>query len=446
MFSKSKLNFLYHLFQWLQIFFNQWKSSDGLLRLQNTKLRKVVSHAYANVSYYRKLFDSLGIKPKDIASMRDLVKIPILTKDIILANYPDKILAAGVDWKHCSPRMTSGSSGKKLQVVLDLNVAAQYRMMQLRQLIDVGYKPWDRIVYIRYAPPVTKVVLQKLGLFRRYYVPLEWPPERQLSEILRFKPQIINAYPSALHLLARTVTRDQAKKLRLKFLLSNSELLTRHIRESLEEVFQCKVYDDYSCLEFSAIAFECRMQSLHIASDNVIVEILDGDGNQLPPGEQGRIVITALNNYAMPYIRYEIGDIGILSDEICPCGRRFPVLKSIVGRCDDFVVMPSGRLIDPQTAVFQIEVIPEVKEFRVIQGKDYKITVNIITQEGAEFVRIEDQIKKKLGSVFNDSLRVDVNQVSILERGTTGKHRSVISHIARVGYKDSYLPSLLRGG
>ena len=438
--------YFYHLCHWPLIYLNQRKSRQQLIALQKKALNKVLNHAYANVPYYHGLFDSTGIRPEDITSVRDLHKIPILTKDIILANYPDNILATNMDLRHCSPRMTSGSSGKKLEVVIDDKIAALYRLMQLRQLLDVGYKPWDRIAYIRYCTPVTKMFLQKFGLFRRYYIPLEWTPERQLSEILSFKPQIINAYPSVLYLLARTITRDQAKKLRLKFLLSNSELLTRHIRESLEEVFQCKVYNDYSCLEFSAIAFECRMQSLHIASDNVIVEILDGDGNQLPPGEQGRIVITSLNNYAMPYIRYEIGDIGILSDEICPCGRRFPIFKSIVGRCDDFVVMPSGRLIDPQTAVFQIEVIPEIKEFRVIQGKDYKITVNIIPEEGAEFVRIEDQIKKKLGSVFNDALRVDVNQVSILERGTTGKHRSVISHIARVGYKGSYLPSLLRGG
>lgn len=404
-----------------------------IIALQNRGLKKILNHAYVNVPYYHQLFDSLSMRPEDIASLKDLYKISILTKDIILANYPNNILATNVDLSHCSPRMTSGSSGKKLEVVLDYNVASLYRLMQLRQLINLGYKPWDRMVYIRYDPPVTRIILQKFGLFRRHYIPLEWTPERQLSEIFRLRPQVINAYPSVLYLLAKTIKQDQAENLRLKFLLSNSELLTQHVREYLENVFQCKVYDDYSCLEFSAIGFECRMQNIHMASDNVIVEILDEDGNQLPVGEQGRIIITSLNNYAMPYIRYEIGDVGALSDENCPCGRKFPVLKSIVGRCDDFLVMPSGHLIDPQTAVFQIEVIPEVKEFRVIQEKNYKIKVNIVSEEGAEFEQIKYQIKKKLDSVFNNALKVDVTQVLKLERGSTGKHRSIISHVSRIG-------------
>lgn len=428
---RKSLEYLYHLYQLPLVFLNQWKSSKRLVALQNRSLRRVVHHAYANVSYYRKLFDSIGLNPQDMASVKDIDKLPVLTKDIILANYPNNIVATNADLRKCSPRMTSGSSGKKLEVILDHKVAALYRLMQLRQLLDIGYKPWDRVAYIRYGRPVTKVFFQKFGLFRRYYVPLEWTPERQLSEIFRIRPQIINAYPSVLYLLARTITRDEAKRLRLKFLLSNSELLTQHVREHLEEVFQCKVYDDYSCLEFSAIGFECSMQNLHIASDNVIVEILDENGKQVPNGQQGRIVITALNNYAMPYIRYEIGDIGILSNEGCPCGRNFPILKSIVGRCDDFLVMPSGRLIDPQTAVFQIEVIPEVKEFRTIQGTDYGITVNLVTEKRAEFESIKLQIEKNLGSVFDDGVRIDVTQVTSLDRGSTGKHRSIISHISR---------------
>ena len=428
---KNKFNYFSHLYQFPLIYLNQWKSTESIRALQDRRLKSLVNHAYANVRYYRQLFDSHKIKPEDISSVKDLDKIPILTKDTILAHYPDQILASNLDWSRCSPRMTSGSSGKKLEVVLDHRVASQYRIMQLRQLIDIGYAPWDKIVYIRYSPPVTAFSLQKLGFFRRYYIPLEWTPERQISEILRLKPQILNAYPSVLYLIARSISSKQAKQIGLKFILSNSELLTQHVQEYLEEVFECKVYNDYSCLEFSAIAFECRMQNMHIASDNVVVEILDEKGNQSPAGKEGQIIITALNNYAMPYIRYEIGDIGTLSDVSCPCGRCFPLLKSIIGRCDDFLAMPSGHLIDPQTVVFQIEVIPEIKEFRVIQQKDYTLAVSVVLEKEAEFERINDQIKEKLNSVLNGVPQITVTHVPTLERGATGKHRSIISHISR---------------
>jgi phenylacetate-CoA ligase len=399
--------------------------------MQERALRRLVAHAYARVPHYHRLFDSAGIGPDSIASLNDLRKVPVLTKDMVRAGYPGDILMSGIDGSQCSPRMTSGSSGNKLEVVLDHRVAVLYRLMQLRQLVDLGYRPWDTMAYVRFTPPVTSIAPQKMGLFRRSFIPLEWGPERQAEQILRTRPRIVNAYPSVLYLLAKTLGRENGRRLKLKFLMSNSELLTAHAREYMEDVFGCKVYDDYSCLEFSAIAFECRMQRLHIAADNVIVEVLDGRGDRLPPGEPGRIVVTSLNNYSMPYIRYEIGDVGVLSGEECPCGRHFPVLEAIVGRCDDFLVMPSGRLIDPQTVVFQIETIPEVREFRIIQQEDGSLTVRIIPEGMVRFQRIREEIDVKLNRLFHGALPVDVIETTVLDRGSTGKHRSVVSRRPR---------------
>lgn len=425
------LRYLQHLYNWPIIFRNQWKTSGELAAMQERALRRLIAHAYARVPHYRRLFDSQGIRPGDISSLSDLKKVPILTKDMVRAGYPRDILASGVDRSACSPRMTSGSSGRKLEVMLDHRVAALYRLMQLRQLIDLGYRPWDTMAYVRFSPPVTNIVLQRIRLFRRSFIPLEWGPERQAEEVLRARPLIINAYPSVLYLLAKTLGRENGRRLKLKFLMSNSELLTAHAREHVEDVFGCRVYDDYSCLEFSAIAFECRMQSLHIAADNVIVEVLDEKGDNLPAGEPGRIIVTSLNNYSMPYIRYEIGDVGVLSGQECPCGRCFPVLKAIVGRCDDFLVMPSGQLIDPQTVVFQIETIPKVREFRVIQQENGSLTISIVPEGTADFVRIREEITAKLNALFGNALPVDVIAATVLNRGSTGKHRSVISRRSR---------------
>lgn len=421
------MRYLHHLLQWPTVYRNQWKTRGQLVAMQERALRRLIAHAYARVPYYRRLFDSAGIRPDSISSLDDLRNIPILTKDKVLENYPDGIVMSGVDLARCSPRMTSGSSGKKLEVVLDHNVAALYRLMQFRQLVDIGYKPWDTMAYVRYSPPVTSIALQRVNLFRRSFIPLEWGPERQISEILDRRPRIINAYPSVLYLLAKTLGEGGGASLKLKFLMSNSELLTAHARACIEDAFQCKVYDDYSCLEFSAVAFECRMQNLHVAADNVILEILDQNGGRLPPGEPGRIIVTSLNNYSMPYIRYEIGDVGTLSAEECLCGRHFPVLKAIVGRCDDFLVMPSGKLMDPQTIVFQIETIPEVKEFRVIQKDNKDLMISIVPKGAVDFPKIRDEIGTKIRRVVDGSVHVDVAEVQTLDRGSTGKHRSIMS-------------------
>lgn len=428
----SIFDYSYHLAQFPAIFANQWKSGDALERMQSEKLQQLVRHSYANVLYYRRLFDAHGLAPDDIRSVRDLAAIPILNKDAILANFPGDIVAKNVSPDHYSERMTSGSSGKKLNVYLDHKAAALYRLMQLRQLIELGYKPWYKAVYIRYGLPVTTLAIQKLGLLRRSYVPLEWPPERQLDGIMKIRPDFLNAYPSVLYLLAKTVSEEQAAQLGLKFILSNSELLTPGARKTIEEAFHCGVYDDYSCLEFSAVGYECRKQHLHVALDNVIVEIVDEEGRPLPPGEKGRIVVTALNNYAMPYIRYEIGDVGILSGTKCPCGRTFPFFESILGRSDDFIALPDGQMIDPQSVVFQIEPIGEVKEFRILQDANFSITVLVVLHEDGNFNAVRRQILKNLQTVLDDTVKIDVAQIAAIDRGATGKHRSVVSRISAV--------------
>ena len=423
------LDWAYHILEWPKIERNQWRRPDEIRYMQEKELTKLVAHAYKNVPYYKTLFDRAGFRPPRRMNLEDLRKIPTLTKDRIIANYPDNIMAKGFNERKYSTRMTSGSSGKKLEVALDNKVAALYRLMQFRQLVGIGYKPWQTIAYVRFSPPVTNIALQKINLFRRCYIPLEWDADKQVSEIMRLKPQAINAYPSVLFLLAKSITENDARRLGLKFLLSNSELLTPHVRRYCEEKFGCEVYEDYSCLEFSAIASECEMHRLHIASDNVIIEILDDNGQRVEPGVAGKIVVTALNNYSMPYIRYEIGDVGALMDAACPCGRGFPVLKDIIGRCDDFLVMPSGELVDPQTIVFQIETIPEVKEFRVVQEANRDLVISIVPAGAVDFIQIRNEISLKLKKFFNGWVNITIVEANVLDRGATGKHRSIISRV-----------------
>lgn len=414
---------------WPTIWRNQWRSPYEIVRMQENALTRLVRHANRHVPYYRDLFASIGLKPPSTMTHEILKDIPILTKDIILANYPQGIMADNAGSIGCSARMTSGSSGKKLEVVIDDNVTAIYRLLQLRQLIDIGYRPWHTMAYIRFSPPVTHIGLQKINLFRRFSIPLEWNPRQQVDEIMRTRPDVINAYPSVLFLLAKTIGKGDAASLKLKFILSNSELLSPYVRSFCEETFGCRVYDDYSCLEFSAIASECRMQNLHIAADNVIVEVLGETGKTAKPGDIGRLIVTSLNNYSMPYIRYEIGDVGVLARERCLCGNNFPVLKNITGRCDDFIVLPSGDVIDPQTIVFQVETIASVKEFRIVQQQDKNITISIIPHVLSDFPVIAEEIKTRMSKLLHDSMHVDIIRTNSFDRGSTGKHRSVISYI-----------------
>ena len=116
-------------------------------------------------------------------------------------------------------------------------------------------------------------------------------------------------------------------------------------RRTIEEVFQCPVTNRYGCEEVSLIACECqRHDGLHVNADGIYLEVLRPDGTPCPPGEPGMIVVTDLVNRAMPIIRYQVGDMGVLSDRQCPCGRGLPLLEKIEGRMADYVVTPARRI------------------------------------------------------------------------------------------------------
>lgn len=427
MLTSKVYSYLYHLFLLPGALRNQWLPDERIITLQRRKLQKMIRHAYANVPYYRNLFDTHGIDPEQITSTQDLTRLPVLNKDIIIKNYPESILAAGADGAKSSTRKTSGSSGKVLEVVLDLSVTYQYHLQQFRQLLDIGYRPTDRITYIRYSSPPTRSLLQKIGLFRRDTVQLTLSPAEQIKQLLALNPNIVNAYPSVLYLLAGNISRQNADRLNLKFILSNSEKLYPHMRQTIESAFNCNVYDDYSCLECSSIGFECRQQNLHVTSDNVIVEIVDDNDVQVAEGEEGRILITALNNFIMPLIRYEIGDIGALSQAVCPCGRGFPVFKTMTGRRDDFLIMPDGSLLDPQSAVFQVETTPGIVEFQIIQQQKNSLLINVVIEQHIDRQQTIQQIQSNMQSILPAQVTVQVQEFEKLDRTATGKLRSVRS-------------------
>jgi len=413
---------------------NQWLEADQVRHMQEIKLRNIINYAYENVPFYREMFDSHKIKPTDINSIDDLKRLPIISKKHVKDNFPEKMLSKEKDNIDYEVRDTSGSSGNKLTHAIDAESLALFRLMQYRQIKDCGYKITDKIVYIRYGDS-TRFFLQKFGLLRREFIDLNLSPEEQLAELLRIKPQIVNAYGSVLYSLAKIVTEDEVKQLNFKFLWSNSEALIKENKKFVESKFNCKVYDDYSCLEFLGIGFECRLQGYHVVSDNVIIEVVDDNDNPVKQGDTGRFIITALNNKIMPYIRYDIGDIGSISPEPCKCGRGFPIFKNFIGRINDFIVLPNGNLLEPMQIFVKLwKVIPEAIDFQVIQKDINELTIKVIPVKK----NIEDYIKMKikdtLAKAIPDNMDLNIKIVNDIPRTATGKHKAIISEIKGVDF------------
>jgi phenylacetate-CoA ligase len=270
--------------------------------------------------------------------------------------------------------------------------------------------------------PVEIEGMEKSILYRACGI-LGGRPERELVEELRvIQPDIIGAHPSLLAAIAKVI-EEKGYTVHPKMLLLGGEVAYPHVREYIEKIFCCPTRDKYGAYEMFSIAWECTCQNMHIDADAVIVEVLRDD-TPVAPGERGEIVATSLWNKAMPFIRYRLGDIGILSDEICACGRGLPLLKEIEGRFDDFIILPSGDIVPSTRVASFFFTVPYIDQFKMIQDKKTHITIQIVPQKGFT-VDIERMLAENIQKVLGEPVDIDVEKVDHIEYTGAGKFKRV---------------------
>jgi phenylacetate-coenzyme A ligase PaaK-like adenylate-forming protein len=404
------------------------RSPDAVRALQDRRLRATVRHAWANSPFYRRKLGQAGLSPDDIQSVADLVRLPPTTKRELQAADPDEVIARG-----CSPadtvvEATSGSSGRVLRVHHSRAAYDRYAAFAFRHLREIGYRPWDRVAYTCYEP-LPALPWEKIGLGGRQQVDLRRPdPRAYVEDLLRIRPDLITAYPSILLLVIRSATPAELARIRPRAIHLHSELLTAGIRAEIGQAFGCDCFDDYSTFEFHHVAYECRHHRYHVAADNVIVEFVR-DGVPVGPGERGEMLLTGLTNHAMPLLRYAIGDVGVPSDELCPCGRGFPTMALIEGRVDDHLVMPSGRRLSPRMVNPAFENLPGILEHVLVQEAVDRVVVHLNVAESHRAtapVAVADALRE----LFGEPVQIETRLSTDLERGRTGKLRCIVSKVA----------------
>jgi phenylacetate-CoA ligase len=420
-----------------QALHNERLSPAQVRAFQNRKLRAMVQHAWANSPFYRAKFQAAGLTPHDIQCVEDLAKLPPTTKAEIQAAGVDQVLARGYSAANTIDEATSGSSGKVLHIHHTHEAFNRYFAFAFRHLWGIGYRPWQRVAYTSFDA-LLPLPWEKIGLGQRQQIDLtRKDPRAYVEDLLRIQPQLITAYPSILQLVMNAATPAELARIRPHVIHLHSELLTESLRNQIRKAFGCDCFDDYSTFEFHHVAYECRLHRYHLAADNVIVEFMR-DGGVRPedarplgaaqPGEEGEILLTGLTNHAMPLFRYAIGDVGIPSDEICPCGRGFPTMKLIQGRVDDFVIMPSGRRFSPRMINPVYEHLPGVMEHVLVQEALDHIVVHL-NLDAAHQATTPALVKEALGNLFGEPVHLEVKLTTEFERGRTGKLRNVVSKV-----------------
>lgn len=413
----------------IQLRRNAWQKTEDLLKLQEKKLRAIVKHAYENVEFYHRKFNSSNLKPSDIKTVQDLKKIPITTKQEVQENYPNGIVARGVDFRKCKKYRTSGSTGKPLSVILDAN-AEDYRAALFgRPFLECGLKLRDKMVEIVDQRHIKrkKEWYQHLGLLRRFYVSAAQSVEEQLPLMIAYRPNAIFGYSSWLYLLAKAID-EMGLSLSPKLMFSTAEILTQEQRRYLETCFKVDVFDFYGCVEVERVAWECTEHNgYHLDIDSVVTEFVKAN-EEVSSGERGKILLTCLYNYAMPLIRYDIEDLGVPSDEKCTCGRGLPLMKCVEGRADDMVIALDGKVFVPENFAQMMRNIPGIGQYRVIQEKKDMIVVQIVKGKGFT-LKTTELITEEFRQILGSEVQVKPIVVDNIKRDSCGKLRAVLSKI-----------------
>ena len=403
-------------------------SSDEILNMQTEMMKKLLFHAYDQVPYYKRVFNKAGFHPKDFRELSDLSSLPILTKKNIKDNFID-LIALNIQQKEKILHRTGGTSGEPSLFYLPRELKGAFNYASLYRFYSWGGVKFGepRVTIggrlITKKPPFAMRNLAENQLYICAQYINSDNINTLISSIIKFKPSFIQGHPSAISLIAESML-NTGNYVPVKAVFTTSENLYPDQRNIIEKVFCCKIFDTYGMGEMVAMASECKEHNgYHLAPEYGVTEVINDNVYEDGIGE---LISTSLQNYAMPLIRYNCGDLGKLRHEKCPCGCNFPMLEKVYGRIDDIIKTKTGRTILPLTIRLRMK-HAGLSDFQLIQMEDGSINVNIFEKHNSE--RMQREIltaSRVLGTIFDkeDSINIRVGEKPIMTRN--GKIQMVI--------------------
>jgi phenylacetate-CoA ligase len=417
----------------------QFDPPEVIRQRQWEKVESLLDHAYQTTPFYRSRLHDAGLTPGQVGSFDDFRAIPLLTKTDLRAHRDDLLSDRYKNDAQLHHRKTSGSTGVSVEVVVDDTAQQHQRACTLRSDEWSGWRLGERIAAVWGNPQIRSDWKGRLrrALLERNYVYLdtlkmdEAAMGRFADALVRTPPSLLLGHAHSLHLFAEYL-RARRPNLTIcpRAIISTCMVLHDWERRTIEEVLQCPVTNRYGCEEVSLIACECEQHDgLHVNADGIYLEVLRPDGTPCPPGEPGMIVVTDLVNRAMPMIRYQVGDMGVLSDRQCPCGRGLPLLERIEGRIADYVVTPRGELISGISLTENFAVmVPGLAQLQIVQEEVDRFVFRIV--RGPDFGQGSlDTIGRLVVERFGPEVRYECEYVDRIPQEPSGKYRFCISKV-----------------
>jgi phenylacetate-CoA ligase len=418
----------------------QWLSPSQMRELQDEKLRRLVRHAYRSVPYYRARMQAASLRPEDIRGQDDLHKLPFLTKTDVRQHLHFDIMQEGVRAADILKISTSGSTGEPFVCFADRSQLEFRWAATLRSQEWTGYRfgdPTVRLWHQTIGMSKSQAFKEHLDAFfaNRHFIPVFAMTaeglENIVKEICEKEPVLVDGYAEAFNFLAGYLESRGSMSFRPKALMSSAQSLPPPSRALIEKAFGCRVFDKYGSREFSGIAYETDAHNGHaVVAEGYIVEILV-DGRPAKLGEVGEVVITDLNNYCMPFIRYRIGDLAEAVDNSIPstCGRGLPRIGEIQGRVQSIIQGTDGHFV-PGT--FFAHALKEfdyaISRFQVVQEEVGAIKLRVVKAQRYSDATL-DEIQALIRRYLGEGLRIDVVFEESIEMVRTGKHLASVSKL-----------------
>lgn len=414
---------------------SQWWPLERLRALQNQKLRRLIAHVYQHVPFYHELMERRGLTPADIQTTDDLVRLPIVDKPVLIRNFPDGLRDYSIPQRELIQATSSGSTGERL---------VYWTTKQQKAKKWAGLFRWWELAGWEFGRPYTTMTMapnQGLrgipGLSSLEWLMLRhrWISAAQITDeimaenarkLAHDRPELFRSYASTMFLLAESMLR-QGINVPIPAITTTGETLTDDMRASIEQAFRPgRVFNEYGG-DGMQIACECSQhQGLHINAETCFVEIVR-DGQRVPDGELGEVVLTNLEAAATPFIRYNIKDVAVLDQTPCACGRGLPRFRRLEGRLTDLFLSSDGHwLTVHQFTGFFARHMPSVKAFQVVQRQVDDVLIRLVVTDefgDADRERMIETFSRYLGPNNHFTLEY-VDEIPLTP---SGKRRFFIS-------------------
>lgn len=420
---------------------SQWWPADLLKEHQFRQIQALLGHAGKTVPYYKALLERVKIDPNETLTPKAWARLPILTRRDVQENFPG-LLSNNWPESHgkTSETLTSGSTGTPIKIIKTQLSSVYWRAITLRdhlwqrrnmELKLTAIKPAksSRSAYPKgqqsQAWGTTTASTYGTGLASLLDIGTKVPD--QVEWLQRQDHGYLLTYPSNLQALLKHCEQRKIRFPKLQQVMTMSELLQPEVRSLCQEVWGVPVADIYSTEEVGYVALQCPdHEHLHAQSEDVLVEVLNEDNLPCGPGEVGQVLVTPLHNFAMPLLRYAIGDFAEVG-EACPCGRGLPVLNRILGRIRSMVNLPNG---DQFYVNFQdlMKGLDQVHQFQIVRRAREELEVKLVARRPLNEAE-EDKLCQVVCDRFKYPFRITISYHDEIPRSPGGKFQDYRSEI-----------------